>query len=424
MASPGREMPGIQALPPELLTHIFSYLDRPAPSDSRLHDEPHPAMLRNEPSSNFLKTISLVSKRWRTTILPSLFRHVRWAFDRWDLLMVEPGRSGAHESDPASALPLLAFLRANDLGRHVDTLTLIIGDSMQGIYRLTESGRPSDTTVPRHGSPTARPAEQPSSPVPRPMSLAEAQAGRGGGQRPGRQAREKRYGEDNNWFWEVLFETMDPRRFTMIASPRMLSSLLSRMLFVGDAWSFKSQCHILSLSREDRRGPLSEEVPSDQYTPTENGPSIATQASSSTETAAGSSPTTGDCPNTQCHNPPERIRSALFTIRPWTSLLLNEGSSMPVYKTYEFFLKRPPSILGALLGCEEPPNDAPLVPPSVRSLSYVAMFPLSSHFNTLVGHLPPLDRLFVQLVPRTAILDDPDEMHCIDAGDLWMERNT
>ncbi len=76
-------------------------------------------------------------------------------------------------------------------------------------------------------------------------------------------------------------------------------------------------------------------------------------------------------------------------MRPWTALLLNEGSSTRVYQTYEFFHKRPPSILGALLGSEEFPNDIPLLPLTIKSLGYVAIFPLSSHFSTLVRFLPP-----------------------------------
>jgi hypothetical protein len=95
-----------------------------------------------------------------------------------------------------------------------------------------------------------------------------------------------------------------------------------------------------------------------------------------------------------------------------------------VYQTYEFFLKRPPSVLGALLGSEESPNDTVLIPSTIQSFSYVAIFPLSSHFNTLVANLPRLDRLFVQLVPRNEILEDREEMRNIQIGDLWMERNT
>jgi hypothetical protein len=95
-----------------------------------------------------------------------------------------------------------------------------------------------------------------------------------------------------------------------------------------------------------------------------------------------------------------------------------------VYKTYEFFLRRPPSILGALLGCEERPNDKPLIPPTLTSMSYIAIFPLSSHFQLLVDGLPRLERLYIQLVPQNDILRDPEEMRNIQPSDLWMERNT
>lgn len=97
-----------------------------------------------------------------------------------------------------------------------------------------------------------------------------------------------------------------------------------------------------------------------------------------------------------------------------------------MYRVYEFFLRRPPSILGALLGCEDFPNDAPLIPPTVVDFNYIAIFPLSSHFEILLEHLPRIDRLFVQLVPKlgNGALEDMDEMRHIDPADLWMERNT
>jgi hypothetical protein len=98
---------------------------------------------------------------------------------------------------------------------------------------------------------------------------------------------------------------------------------------------------------------------------------------------------------------------------------------MRVYRTYEFYHKRPPSILGALLGSEESPNDTPLIPNTVKSMAYVGIFPLSSHFNTLVQHLPRLEKLFVQLVPRDRdLLTSKEEMRSINPSDLWMERNT
>ena len=49
---------------------------------------------------------------------------------------------------------------------------------------------------------------------------------------------------------------------------------------------------------------------------------------------------------------------------------------------------------------------------------------MASHFNGLTTHLPRLDRLYVQLVPRNEILEDPVKMEQVDMEDLWMERNS
>ena len=424
----------IDSLPPELISHIFSFLDGPAPSDVRLRDQPSPSMLASPYAP--LKAVSLVSKRWRAIALPVLFRHVLWAFDRWDLVFsetcgsvsdagaVDGAGNPVNPSNPTN-IPLLTFVRANGLERFVESLTLIVSDRMYGQYRLAEastggSRRPGRSALDdldnEHLEDDMRDL----------LTNATARAGWTSRWRQ-RSAR----GEDSNWLWEMLFNAMDPKRFTIIALPRMLASLLSRMLFLGDAWSFRDQWHVLSL---DRRAPGSLE----KWRPARLHTSLvdrradgdgegsagqaampAEQSASSTEPAASSSKQPAGT-----SDPAKPVKTVLFTIRPWKAVLLNEGSSTRVYKTYEFFLKRPPSILGSLLGCEEAPNDEPLIPPSVRSFSYVAIFPLSSHFNRLVNHLPRLDNLYLQLVPRNDILDNKEEMSHITAQDLWMERNT
>ncbi|KAB5554441.1 F-box domain-containing protein [Coniochaeta sp. 2T2.1] len=352
------------ALPPELVSHIFSFLDSPAPSELQLREQPNPSAL-SSPSDTHLKSVSRVSKRFRAIVSPLLFRHIIWPFDRWDL--VYPGPKPGFEFDAAGNfidLPLLSFIRENGLGWCVQSITLAVS----GQYRLAAPGWTS-----RWRQHSAR-------------------------------------SEDTNWLWKLLFKEMDPKRITIIALPRMLASLLSRMIFLGDAWTFRDQYHILSL---DRRTPESLE----RWKP-------APPPSSSRETPVENETTTPPSSSEPWGDPTKPIKTVLFTIRPWKSVLLNEGSSHRVYKTYEFFLKRPPSILGSLLGCEEAPNDEPLIPPSVRSFSYIAIFPLSSHFNSLVNHLPKIDNLYVQLVPRNSILDDKEEMRNIQVGDLWMERNT
>ncbi|KAI0133990.1 F-box domain-containing protein [Xylariales sp. AK1849] len=200
---------------------------------------------------------------------------------------------------------------------------------------------------------------------------------------------------DLEWLWDQLFSVIDPLRFTIIAPPTTLAALLNRMLFLDDAWSFNIPYHILSLARSSRGG-------------------TASTTGSSSVTAVAS------CKNTEAPSSP------LFTLRRWTSILLNEGSSIRAYQTYEFFLRSPPSVLSALLGIGEYPNNQPLLTPFIVDFNYIAIFPLSSHVNSLFTHLPKIDRLFVQLTPRpeNQILKQPQSMRGVDMADLWMERNS
>lgn len=363
-----------------MLSHIFSFLDSPAPSDERLHDQPHAHMLK-EPdlSSQNLKNLSLVSKQWRATVLPLLFRNAIWYLDQSDLSLVDLEQS----SGPHSMIPLLSFVRDNNLTSYVKTLTLVVVKSTR--VRSTGGG----------GVELARPGDSEISPDPfGPLN------------RAGRE-RDMVFNENTNWLWNLIFDLLDPLRFTIIASPRALASLLARMLFLGDAWSFYQSHHVLSLSRSQTK--VASPDKEDEVGPTheEEGPSTSLAPASAAQSSSSSS--------SSAHHPAKRIPCDLFTTRPWTALLLNEGSSTRVYKTYEYYHRRPPSMLGALLGAEEYPNDEPLIPSTIRDLSYVGIFPLSTHFNTLVQNLPRIDRLFVQLVPRNDILKDRQEMDHLDS---------
>ena len=68
----------IQDLPNELLANIFTYLDTPQPSasPSALADEPKFELTHADVAD--LKASSCVSKQWRETILPLLFKHARF----------------------------------------------------------------------------------------------------------------------------------------------------------------------------------------------------------------------------------------------------------------------------------------------------------------------------------------------------------
>lgn len=412
----------VEDLPPEVLAHVFAFLDGPAPSDQHLHDQPSADMLRrpHDPRLLFLKTASLVNKRWRAVVLPRLFRHVVWYLHRLDLALAEQ-----HKTEP-SAIPVLPFLRAHGLAAYVKSFTLVINPTPSPRLRPASSGSGSGSS---HGHSHGEESSSSSRHVGLyrrgdgsgqygylPAPLSPTPFGLGGGLRrsrpwevaaEGAAARNLTFNEDTNWLWEMIFETVDPTRFTIVAAPSMLASLLARMLYLGDAWSFDQSHHVLSLSREDGSSPRL--PPPQQQQQQQQQAQETGEASSFTRRPA--------IPRVPC---------ALFTaFRPWTALLLNEGSSTRVYKTYHYHLKRPPSVLGALLGIEEFPNDCPLLPPSITSLSYVGIFPLASHIaDTLVAHLPPLKRLYVQLVPRNDLLQDRKEMEHLDMNDLWGEKDT
>lgn len=262
-------------------------------------------------------------------------------------------------------IPLLRFLEEQGLGRFVTTFTLLV----DFVDRDAES---------RDISPQIRPV-------------------------------------DLEWLFDQIFSVVDPLRFTVIAPPTTLAAFMSRMLFLEDAWSFSIPYHVLSLSRPTRTQDIEDKV-----------------SQGRSRTGAVVSRSTAERHRATARRQQHGLRRGqpptcpLFTIRPWTSILLNEGSSTKVYRTYEFFLRQPPSMLSALLGCGEYPNDRPLIPPSVEDFNYIAVFPLSSHFATLVRHLPRVKRLYVQLAPLEggrAFLDDRREMAQIDPADLWMERD-
>jgi hypothetical protein len=370
----------VDSLPPELLSLVFDFFDGTAPSDDRLKGQPKDDMLRSADCP--LKNLSLVSKRWRAIALPILFRHVLWTLEGCDQLLAKPAHDSGPHSHPAAEIPVLDFLRTNDLGRHVRSFTILV-------RRKSVLGTP-----PGLSPGTAQPPQRGQAGYGNPFLDAQA-----------RQSLVSNfataYHEDNNWLWDVLFSLMDPLRLTIIASPQTLARLLSCMVFVGDVDFFSTgeRLHILSLSR------------SSKLSSSPSQPSSTPEASSQAP-----APTPHCCPGQRKHIP-----TALFATRPWTHLLLNENSSIRAYRSYHYFDRRPPSILSSLLGLEEAPNNVMMIPLTVTSLSYVAIFPLATHFHILVNHLPWVEHFYVQLVPRNDILLDKEEMDHVQPADLWLE---
>ncbi|KAL2193093.1 hypothetical protein P885DRAFT_46011 [Corynascus similis CBS 632.67] len=374
----------IGALPPELLRQVFDALDHIPPSDHRLNEQPDSDMLRD--SDCQLKNISLVSKQWREIVLPMLFRHVIWRLPSCDHLLAYPNEDSHSQSDLFGNIPFLVFLRSNDLARHVRSLTIIVCRKVASSCDATSEEDALDTS----GNAQRKRERWNTTSDTQAQYLAQTSSA-------------TIYRGNNNWLWQMLFDMMDPLRLTLIASPQTLARLLSCMVFVGDAdfFSNEERLHILSLSRDS-----CSKGPSAPFLQPRETPQAVPQTSH------------------KCATEREYTRTELFTIRPWTHLLLNENSSIRVYRTYHFFDRRPPSILTSLLGWEEAPLNVMMVPPSITSLSYIAIFPIASHFSMLVYRLPRIKNLYLQLVPRNDILLDKKEMDHVNASDLWLERNS
>ncbi|KAH7350936.1 hypothetical protein BKA65DRAFT_396984 [Rhexocercosporidium sp. MPI-PUGE-AT-0058] len=219
-------------------------------------------------------------------------------------------------------------------------------------------------------------------------------------------------------FWVSLFQVIDPIDLLIVAAPEALGALTSCHIYLTEAWSFDCPCHYLRLQRTPGTSTL-HPVGVGQNT----GPSVTSDipAGSLLEDVSRilppSSSSEQDRPRSQ-----NTKASALFAIRPWDKLLLNEGSFIKAYATYEFWLRKAPSILPDLIGSAAPRDEA-CISPTIRDMSYVAIFPISNHFADLTENLPRLDRLYCQLVPRNEILSDPKKMVQVESEDLWMERN-
>ena len=109
----------------------------------------------------------------------------------------------------------------------------------------------------------------------------------------------------------------------------------------------------------------------------------------------------------------------------WSCVSLNEGSSLKVYSTYEYFLKDTPSLFHfeyLWKYCIRQPWSV-----TVQKFDYIAIFPLPSHISRVLGGLRFLHNLrtfTTRLKPHEAdswILTDPDRVGKCQLADLWME---
>lgn len=138
----------------------------------------------------------------------------------------------------------------------------------------------------------------------------------------------------------------------------------------------------------------------------------------------------------------------LLGAKHWRSLRVNEGSSLAAYTSYEYFLKKPPSLISNINDClntipfdAEPEMLHETAPGAsiqitltqemlrnLRDFSFIAVFPYYNHVDDIlkcIRRMRNLENLFIKLCPdpESTALDDAVKAakgH-IDLNDPWNE---
>jgi hypothetical protein len=184
----------MKALPIEILDNIMGQLDTPAPSVSKLYDEPTLSLTQSETHTVDLKSASEVCQNWRRAALRILFKHMQLII--WDPVMPKPIMRNEH-------LAMVDFVRRNDLKGVVKSFALCIRDVSYPLGNDTTGWIPQLKTV------------------------------------------------DFTPFWMKIFEVLDPLDVKIVCSPLVLGPLTGCEIDDGGIGkqAVGGPCHYLHLSR-------------------------------------------------------------------------------------------------------------------------------------------------------------------------------
>ena len=176
---------------------------------------------------------------------------------------------------------------------------------------------------------------------------------------------------------KAIIDAVDPVSVAFLLPPRMFECILPYELCLEDEWAFNISLQILRLEQ---------------------------------------------CPEENIEHPERTtlLGHNIFDLRQWRHMIFNEGSSVQVYSTYEYFFKRMPSLL----------NPASIeashyIGSNIFSLDYVGVFPIHGS-NFLPDHLGRFDgmrSLRIRFAPSASndILDNPTRLGRCQRSDLWSE---
>ena len=124
-----------------------------------------------------------------------------------------------------------------------------------------------------------------------------------------------------------------------------------------------------------------------------------------------------------CQQPYSRSEADSLWDKPWSTITLNEGSSLKAYSTYDFHTKQNPSIFLDQQFCKNVIKNMWSV--TVREFEYVAVFPLAIHLKRILvqlKYLTNLRTLSTRLAPHenSSILLDMARVGKAQFRDLWL----
>ncbi|EXJ54634.1 hypothetical protein A1O7_09975 [Cladophialophora yegresii CBS 114405] len=185
-------------------------------------------------------------------------------------------------------------------------------------------------------------------------------------------------------WWARLLNEVPATRFSVIAPPEVFAELASIHSWSNDAWAFDMPVQVLRFDQSLE--------------------------------AARTKIDYDDLPN-------------FLVGRPWECMVYNEGSSLSAYTTYEFFLRRTPSLLTALHFNSSAAGDALFA--NLLHFDFIAIFPFYNHVDEVlkcIRKMKRLRRLFVKLCPEPGSTAFDDEMEvaggALDVHDPWNECET
>jgi len=424
-------MASINTLPEELQLLVISFLDSPSPSSRKLRLEPSLAL--TDSPKRALKYLSLVCKRWRRLVLPTLFVCTRLRLDAPPALARNTCRVCA-EAAISTAGPNAPHQPEGNMPPADDYHAEMVTAALEQCNKSIRAGCSDDEA--QQMSEIAFATKERLLPstahawIPRfyhPMLdfiqflqdndltkivdsfvlYTDQMLGEKLHRFPHEVA-------DKDWrfaasaaFWAHLLAVIDPSTVTILAPPIDLACLTNCAIDTFGDWAFSEMdFHILSLR----------------------------------QSSAHTSMTSSCVPNYSSLQPvparyPSIAPSSVLTLRPWTHLSLNEGPFLKAYGTYEFFERGPPSLVysikDSIIRNHPQPETTwnaskslttkrPLS--ALKSLDYTAIFPFANHadFSPI---LHQISHLSLQLAPdaQSNILNDRARLGKADLADCWTE---